>query len=185
METPPMVQDGRAKEHIRRACACPTPDLVMQADGKFYCYTCSFETGARPNSLEPEAFIRQRQLSVSEGLEAALRALVEKWRARRIEARDAAMHAFAAKNYSSERLIQMEVNALGRCIGELEDALALLVSGGARQDDDGGVAETRPSPVCDHCFRFGGEHIGGRQCPDGSGRIYSNHLPPPPITGRP
>lgn len=27
----------------------------MQADGLFYCYTCSFQTGARPGCLEPEA----------------------------------------------------------------------------------------------------------------------------------
>src|SRR5437868_11642672 len=42
-----------------RACACSEPDPVMQATGKFYCHTCSFETGARPRLLEPEEWYRQ------------------------------------------------------------------------------------------------------------------------------
>ena len=33
----------------RRACNCAEPDPVQQADRKFYCYRCGFETGARPN----------------------------------------------------------------------------------------------------------------------------------------
>lgn len=41
-----------------RACGCQTPDPVMQADGRFYCYTCSFQTGARPSALEPECWLR-------------------------------------------------------------------------------------------------------------------------------
>jgi len=45
----------------RRACSCEAPDPVMQADGKFYCYACSFETGARPNSLEPENWFRAKE----------------------------------------------------------------------------------------------------------------------------
>lgn len=43
-----------AKREHRRACECEEPDPVMQADRKFYCHQCSFETGARPRSLEPE-----------------------------------------------------------------------------------------------------------------------------------
>ena len=39
----------------RRACECAEPDPVMQADRKFYCYRCSFETGARPPMLELES----------------------------------------------------------------------------------------------------------------------------------
>jgi hypothetical protein len=42
-----------------RACVCMTPDPVMQADGRFYCYTCSFQTGARPRCLEPEDMARR------------------------------------------------------------------------------------------------------------------------------
>jgi len=59
----------------RRACSCASPDPVMQADGKFYCYTCSFETGARPSGLEPEAWLRQAEQD-----RAALSTLVETWR---------------------------------------------------------------------------------------------------------
>lgn len=44
---------------VSRACACDTPDPVMQADGKFYCHRCSFQTGARPESLEPERWMRE------------------------------------------------------------------------------------------------------------------------------
>ena len=42
-----------------RACDCSISDPVMQADGKFYCYQCSFQTGARPNCLEPEDMVRK------------------------------------------------------------------------------------------------------------------------------
>lgn len=45
-------------QHHRRACECREPDPVQQADGKFYCYTCSFETGARPQSLRDGAALR-------------------------------------------------------------------------------------------------------------------------------
>lgn len=38
----------------RKACVCREPDPVMQADMKFYCHACSYETGARPSCLEPE-----------------------------------------------------------------------------------------------------------------------------------
>jgi hypothetical protein len=41
------------EERQRRACSCVEPDPVMQADRKFYCHRCSFETGARPAMLEP------------------------------------------------------------------------------------------------------------------------------------
>lgn len=46
-------------EPRRRACECAEPDPVMQADGKFYCYGCSFETGAHPQGLEPEDIARR------------------------------------------------------------------------------------------------------------------------------
>jgi len=49
------------QERHRRACECQEPDPVMQADAKFYCYRCSFETGARPNSLEPEQLLMRVQ----------------------------------------------------------------------------------------------------------------------------
>ncbi len=45
---------------IRQACSCPDPDPVMQADGRFYCHRCSFQTGARPRSLEPERWLAER-----------------------------------------------------------------------------------------------------------------------------
>ena len=38
------------RDRLRTACSCLEPDPVMQADGKFYCHRCSFETGARPAS---------------------------------------------------------------------------------------------------------------------------------------
>lgn len=41
------------------ACGCAVPDPVMQADGKFYCHRCSFQTGARPYALEPERWMRE------------------------------------------------------------------------------------------------------------------------------
>lgn len=44
----------RPEPRHRRSCECAEPDPVMQADRKFYCYRCSFETGARPACLEPE-----------------------------------------------------------------------------------------------------------------------------------
>lgn len=30
----------------RKQCACEIPDPVMQADLRFYCYTCSFQVPA-------------------------------------------------------------------------------------------------------------------------------------------
>jgi hypothetical protein len=46
----------RAVLHVppnRRACECDEPDPVMYVNRKFYCYQCSFETGAREMS-KPE-----------------------------------------------------------------------------------------------------------------------------------
>ena len=45
--------------HAARACVCSAPDPVMQADGKFYCHQCSYQTGARPSALEPERWLRE------------------------------------------------------------------------------------------------------------------------------
>lgn len=50
----------------RRACACSTPDPVMQADRKFYCQACSFETGARPSLLQPEDILKSLNTLVVE-----------------------------------------------------------------------------------------------------------------------
>jgi hypothetical protein len=53
------ASDAEQVETIRRACVCSEPDPVMQADGKFYCYACSYQTGARPRFLEPETWLRE------------------------------------------------------------------------------------------------------------------------------
>lgn len=53
------VNHGSAAPEHPRACGCAEPDAVMQADGKFYCHRCSFETGARPTMLEPESLLRR------------------------------------------------------------------------------------------------------------------------------
>jgi hypothetical protein len=55
------VRAQQAEQLVRRACACAVPDPVMQADAKFYCHQCSFETGARPTQLEPEAWLRRAE----------------------------------------------------------------------------------------------------------------------------
>lgn len=46
-----MTEQPETIPRHRRACECAEPDPVMQADRKFYCYRCSFETGARPTNL--------------------------------------------------------------------------------------------------------------------------------------
>lgn len=62
-------------QNNRRACECAEPDPVMQADRKFYCHTCSFETGARPRGLEPE-----NRLAAAEATIARLTEERDRWR---------------------------------------------------------------------------------------------------------
>lgn len=76
------AQLREARAH-RRACACAEPDPVMQADGRFYCHTCSFETGARPPNLVPEDWMKQLRAAEAEiaRLRAALREVIAEMQA--------------------------------------------------------------------------------------------------------
>ncbi len=51
-------------EQLPRLCVCSEPDPVMQADGRFYCHRCSFQTGARPTPLREVE--REQRLAVLE-----------------------------------------------------------------------------------------------------------------------
>ena len=73
------------EERRPRACRCAVPDPVMQADGKFYCYTCSFETGSRPRCLEPESQLTDLRARISE--------IVEQWRGLAAHYRDICLHS--------------------------------------------------------------------------------------------
>lgn len=52
-------------------CVCKIPDPVMQADRRFYCYTCSFQTSARPAGYE-DVVVTTRTVTIPLAIKAAV-----------------------------------------------------------------------------------------------------------------
>jgi hypothetical protein len=146
------AEQARDTYRSSQACRCDHPDPVMQADGKFYCYTCSFQTGARPTFLEPESTIRaadqaraEAEQQRDESREAAIEAqkAASDWRTFHVEAEQRVRRAIeiaTIQDWSDDDELLAEMKAL---------TIALFPVPGADADAKLAEAEQRVRALTD------------------------------------